>query len=66
MKIEVSDDCIDEIMAAELIETYKQLRQDLKRPEQWHEDDFEAFQEVFKALDVVGPFFVIDWKKKTK
>jgi hypothetical protein len=66
MKIEVSDECIDEIMASELIETYKQLREDLKNPTQWHLDDLQAFQEVFKALDVVGPFYVFDWKKKTK
>jgi hypothetical protein len=26
----------------------------------------EAFQEVLKALDVVGPFYVHDWKKKVK
>ena len=66
MKIEISDDCIDEIIAGELIETYKQLREDLKHPEQWHVDDFNAFQEVFDALNVVGPFYVFDWKKRTK
>lgn len=66
MKIEISDDCIDEIMSAELIETYKQLREDLKNPKQWHEDDFQAFQDVFEALKIVGPFYVFDWEKKTK
>ena len=66
MMIEVDDDCLDALMAAELISTYKSLRKDLKNPEQWHPDDLEAFQEVFKALDVVGPFFVHDWKKKVK
>jgi hypothetical protein len=66
MKIEISDDCIDEIMSAELIETYKQLRKDLKNPTQWHEDDRKAFQDVFDALNIVGPFYVFDWKKKTK
>jgi hypothetical protein len=66
MMIDVSDDCVDEIIAAELIQTYKQLREDLKNPTQWHEDDLKAFQDVFDALNIVGPFYVFDWKKKTK
>jgi hypothetical protein len=66
MKIEVSDECIDEIMASELIETYKQLREDLKNPTQWHLDDLQAFQDVFESLKIVGPFYVFDWEKKTK
>jgi hypothetical protein len=66
MMIEIDDDCLDTIVAAELISTYKSLKKDLKNPEQWHEDDLEAFQEVLKALDVVGPFYVHDWKKKVK
>lgn len=66
MMIEVSDDCIDQIMEAELIQTYKQLKKDLKKPKQWHEDDLTAFKEVFEALKVVGPFYVFDWEAKTK
>jgi hypothetical protein len=66
MMIEVDDDCLDALIAGELITTYKNLKKDLKNPTQWHLDDLEAFQEVFKALDIVGPFFVHDWKKKTK
>jgi hypothetical protein len=64
--LEVNDDCIDKILEAELVQTYKQLRKDLKRPKQWHVDDLQAFQEVFNALNIVGPFFVFDWKNKTK
>jgi hypothetical protein len=66
MMIEVSDECVDEIIAAELIQTYKQLQKDLKTPNKWHEDDFKAFQDVFEALKIVGPFYVFDWEKKTK
>ncbi len=66
MILEVSDDCIDQIVEAELVQTYKQLKKDLKNPGQWHVDDLQAFQEVFEALKVVGPFYVFDWKKKTK
>ena len=66
MKLEVTGECIDEILSAELVQTYKQLKKDLKNPKQWHEDDLKAFQEVFEALKVVGPFFVFDWKRKTK
>ena len=66
MMIEIDDDCLDAILSAELISTYKSLKKDLKNPKQWHEDDLEAFQEVLNALDVVGPFFVFDWKKKVK
>ncbi len=64
--LEVSEDCVDEIVQAELIQTYKQLKEDLKNPGQWHVNDLQAFQDVFEALKIVGPFFVTDWKKKTK
>lgn len=66
MMIEIDDDCLDTFVAAELISTYKNLKKDLKNPKQWHPDDLVAFQEVLKALDVVGPFYVFDWKKKVK
>lgn len=66
MILEIDEDCVDKIVAAELIQTYKQLKKDLKNPKQWHEDDLQAFQNVFEALKVVGPFYVFDWDKKTK
>jgi hypothetical protein len=66
MMIEISDDCIDEIMATELTQTYKQLKKDLKNPGQQHPDDLKVFKEVFEALKVVGPFYVFNWAKKTK
>ena len=65
IKIDIDNDFCDEIVAGRLIQTYKSLKKDIKE-KNWGEEDLESFTEVVEALEVVGPWFVYDWKKKTK
>jgi hypothetical protein len=41
------------------------LKKDIK-DKNWGQEDLESFAKVVEALEVVGPWFVYDWKKKTK
>jgi hypothetical protein len=65
VKLDVDNDFCDEIVAARLIGTYKSLKKDLKE-KNWGQEDLEQFQQIVDALDVVGPWFVYLWEKKTK
>lgn len=65
MEIDIDNDFCDEIVAGRLIQTYKSLKKDIKE-NNWGEEDTEDFKKVVEALEVVGPWFVYDWKKKTK
>ena len=65
VKLDVDNDFCDEIVAARLIGTAKSLKKDIKE-KNWGQEDLEQFQNVVDALEVVGPWFVFDWKKKTK
>ena len=66
MNIEISEDTADEIMEACLVLVYKDVQEYLRTPERWHEDDVKAFQEVFDAMKIVGPWCVENWKKRTE
>jgi hypothetical protein len=65
IKLDVDNDFCDEIVAARLIGTAKSLKKDIKE-KNWGQEDLKQFQDVVDALEVVGPWFVFDWKKKTK
>ena len=65
VKLDVDNDFCDEIVAARLIGTSKSLKKDIKE-KNWGQEDLEQFQQVVDALEVVGPWFVFDWKKKVK
>lgn len=65
IKLDVDNDFCDEIVAARLIGTYKSLKKDIKE-KNWGDEDLESFQKVVEGLEVVGPWFVYDWKGKTK
>jgi hypothetical protein len=65
IKIDVDNDFCDEIVAARLIGTYKSLKKDI-RQKNWGQEDLESFAKVVEGLEVVGPWFVHDWKRKTK
>jgi hypothetical protein len=65
IKIDIDNDFCDEIVAHRLIQTCKSLKKDIKE-KNWGQEDLESFQKVVDALEVVGPWFVFDWKKKTK
>jgi hypothetical protein len=65
IKIDIDNDFCDEIVAHRLIQTSKALKKDIKQ-KNWGEEDLKQFQEVVTALEVVGPWFVYQWEKKTK
>jgi hypothetical protein len=65
MEIDIDNDFCDDIVAGRLIQTYKSLKKDIK-DKNWGQEDLESFAKVVEALEVVGPWFVYDWKKKTK
>jgi L-ribulose-5-phosphate 3-epimerase UlaE len=65
IKIDIDNDFCDEIVAHRLIQTSKALKKDIK-DKTWGEEDLKQFQEVVDALEIVGPWFVYMWEKKTK
>jgi hypothetical protein len=65
MEIDIDNDFCEDIVAGRLIQTYKSLKKDIK-DKNWGQEDLESFAKVVEALEVVGPWFVYDWKKKTK
>jgi hypothetical protein len=65
IKIDIDNDFCDEIVAHRLIQTSKALKKDIKE-KTWGEEDLKQFQEVVDALEIVGPWFVYMWEKKTK
>lgn len=65
IKIDIDNDFCDEIVAARLVQTSKSLKKDLKE-KNWGQEDLESFAKVVEALEIVGPWFVYDWKHKTK
>ena len=65
IKLDIDNDFCYAIVAGRLIQTYKSLKKDIK-DKSWGEEDLKQFQEVVTALETVGPWFVYDWKRKTK
>lgn len=72
LKVTVTWDTVDEIMEQNLIQTYKGLVNDVKRLRQhkklpdYAKEDLANFENILAALDVVGAYYVYDFKKKVK
>jgi hypothetical protein len=65
MELDIDNDFCDDIVAGRLVQTYKSLKKDIEE-KNWGQEDLESFAKMVEALEVVGPWFVYDWKKKTK
>lgn len=72
LKIVVSWDTVDKIMEENLLDTYRTLAEDVKRlssqkklPD-YAKQDLAQYKGLLEALDVVGEFYVHDFKKKAK
>lgn len=72
LQITVAWDTVDEIMEKNLIQTYnglvddaKRLRKQKKLPD-YAKEDLADFERILDALDVVGAYFVYNFKKKVK
>ena len=54
MILELDDDFTDEIVVANLAESYVAISKNLKDPNMcWHEDDVESWKELLPALKLV-------------
>jgi hypothetical protein len=72
MKIDVDDECIDEIIAGVLIDCYVRCKKNVKAFKkkkeltEYEKEDLEYSENLLPSLDVVGAWFVYDWKEKVK
>jgi hypothetical protein len=72
MMIEIDGDMADKIVQADLVETYAWLMNDIKAHtkgnRKLHEDDFEMYQKVASAIEVLGNWYFVagEFKKAVK
>lgn len=66
MIIEIDDDFMDELIGKSIIDSYVSIEKSLKKPDQWHEDDIEAWKELLPALAIVGKWYCFDFDGKVK
>ena len=72
LKVTVAWDTVDEIMEQNLIQTYNGLVDDAKRLRKqkklsdYAKEDLADFEKILDALDVVGAYYVYNFKKKVK
>lgn len=67
MILELDDDFTDEIVVANLAESYVYISKNLKDPKScWHEDDVEAWAELLPALKLVGGWYSTDFDAEIK
>ena len=66
MKIEIDDDCADQIIVKNLAWAYVNLKESLKNPESWHEDDVKHWKELIPAIKLVGEWFSVDFDAAIK
>jgi hypothetical protein len=66
MMIEVDDDCADAILVASLASSYVAIKDMMKNPTEWHEDDVAAWEELLPAMELVGGWYSVDFKSEIK
>ena len=59
MIIEINDDFSDTIVQQALLTDYVNLTEDLKHPENMHEDDVVAYKETVQALGVLAKWYFV-------
>jgi hypothetical protein len=70
MIIKLDDDFTDELVGKVLIQNYISLKADIERAEtraSWvHEDDVALWKRVVYALEILGDWYVYDFKGKVE
>jgi hypothetical protein len=70
MIIKLDDDFTDELVGKVLIQNYISLKADIKRAENnamWaHEEDVAVWKRVVYALELLGDWYVYDFKGKVE
>lgn len=72
MTIDVPDEFIDSIVESALLDSYKNTKDELarlkkiKKPAEYQLEDIKDMTEYLAALEIVGNWFVWQFKKKVK
>jgi hypothetical protein len=68
MMIEIDDDCLDTIIQKALVQDYVSLTEDLKRADEMHEDDVEAYKETAKGIEILSKWYFVhgEFEKEVK
>jgi stress response protein YsnF len=74
MKIELSNDAVDNIFRSVMIQDYKMLKEDIKRLKdqkpnlkEYQKEDLKANKRYKKAMEVLLEYYVgMDWKEATE
>jgi len=66
MIIEIDDDFADEIVRANLAQSYASIDGMMKDGKNWHEDDVASWKELLPALILVGGWYSVDFKADIK
>lgn len=72
MTMEVPDEFIDSIVEEALLDSYKSTKDELarlkkiKKPAEYQLEDIKDMTEYLAALEIVGNWFVWQFKKKAK
>ena len=66
MIIEFDDELADEILVANIAQTYVRLEESLKEPQYWHEDDIAHWKELLPAMKMVGEWYSTDFNEAIK
>ena len=65
MILELDDDFTDEIVVANLSESYVSISRMMK-DSGWHEDDVAAWEQLLPAIKLVGSWYSTDFDKEIK
>jgi hypothetical protein len=68
MKIEIDDDFLDTIIQGALVADYVSLTEDLKTPDNMHEDDVEAYKETVQGIEILSKWYFVhgEFEKEVK
>jgi hypothetical protein len=66
MLVEIDDDYAEDILVANLAQSYVNLKSMMKNGGGWHEDDVAAWKELIPAMELVGNWYSTDFKAAVK
>lgn len=62
MKLEIDMEIADDIARFSLIDTYINLKNDLKKNSDLHEDDVQRYKKTVDAIEVLGEWYFFDFE----
>lgn len=61
MMIEVSDECVDDIIGNALVGAYLCLKENIANPSMYHPDDIVEWKKLLPAIETVANWFMLDF-----